>query len=559
MYIESRNTVVKHVRDAKIQYYDRKFDNADQKSTFKTTNSLLKRDTESLPPSDDIQQTCDDFSSYFRDKIDNILDTISSKCVYIPQLSNDATPVLLSSRLTTFTPAIEAEVERVILAAPSKSCSLDVIPTWLLKKTLPAHIDVLTNIINKTLIDGVVLSSTREAVVSPLLKKTSLDPSILKNYRPVSNLSFMGKVVERLVLSRLNIHIDLNNLSEIHQSAYKQKHSTETALIKVQSDISRYLDKSKAVLLVLLDLSAAFDTINHMRLTHTLKVHFGVDGRALEWFDSYLRGRTQRVTISNLSSLPSNVVNGVPQGSVLGPVLFATYTSPLQAIIESHGVIYHKYADDLQLLIPYDPASCDSRDSAWLKMSNCITDVEHWMTHNFLQLNADKTEIINFQSRYHLQNFSSPALKIGDAFIKPQASVRNLGVMFDQHLSMNDQVTTVIKACNFHLRNISYARQYLSDKACQTAVQALVVARFDYCCSLLGNISAAQIQRLQRVQNRAARLITRTGRFEHITPVLAKLHWLPIHLRIQFRLLVYTYTCIHGLAPVYLANMLSHY
>ena len=180
-------------------------------------------------------------------------------------------------------------------------------------------------------------------------------------------------------------------------------------------------------------------------------------------------------------------------------------------------------------------------------MSNCISDVEYWMNHNFLQLNADKTEIINFQSRHHLKNFGTRALKVGDILITPSASVRNLGVIFDEHLTMHDQVTTTIKACNYHLRNISHARKYLTSSACQTAVQSLVMSRLDYCCSLLANISKGQTQRLQAVQNRAARLITQTGRHEHITPVLAGLHWLPIHLRIQFRIIVYAYPWGSGL------------
>ena len=440
-----------------------------------------------------------------------------------------------------------------------RSCVLDTVPTWLLKKSLPAHIAILSEVVNKSLNEGTVLSSSREAVVVPLLKKPTLDTSHLKNYRPVSNLTFTGKIIERLVLSRLNGHISNNNLSEDHQSAYKLHHSTETALLKVHSDISGYLDQSKAVLLVLLDLSAAFDTIDHHILIDLLEHRLGVVGCALNWFRSYLSGRSQRISIGKCSSRPRALVQGVPQGSVLGPALFSAYTSPLQAVIEHHDVHYHKYADDLQLYISYDPSKAESRDEAWVTMGKCIIDVESWMTENHLQLNKEKTEVLNIQSKHQLRRFGNQALTVSDLPLQPTSCVRNLGVMFNQHLGMHDQVSAIVRACNFHLRNIGRVRRYLSDAACQSAIQSLVIARMDYCCSLLVNIPISEIRRLQVVQNRAARLITMTNPREHITPVLANLHWLPVHLRIHFRVLVHTYKSIHDLAPAYLSDMLCQY
>ena len=459
--------------------------------------------------------------------------------------------------LSTFRPASPEELDKCI-AAPQKSCMLDVIPTWL-KKTLLVHIPILTRVINITLRDGEVLPSTREAVVSPLLKKATPDPTVLKNYRPVSNLSFIGKIIERLVLVRLNEHIDDNDLSEACQSAYRRKHSTETALIKVQSDIAIHLERSQAVLLVLLDLSAAFDTIDHTTLLNTIQDLYGVEGSALKWFQSYLSSRNQRVRIACESSSSRTLANGVPQGSVLGPILFCMYTSPLRKVIDGHGVHYHNYADDMQLYLPYNPSCTDSRNKALEIMSKCIADVELWMTRNFLQLNRDKTEYINFQSPHQLKRFGSPELTVGDISVNPSSSVRNLGVVLDHHLSMRDQVTAVVRSCNLHLRNISHARPYLTDNACQTAVQSLVISRLDYCCSLLSGLPSCQIRRLQLVQNRAARLITLSPSRDHITPVLENLHWLPIYMRVQFRILVYIYKCLHDLAPPYLAEMVTPY
>jgi hypothetical protein len=312
------------------------------------------------------------------------------------------------------------------------------------------------------------------------------------------------------------------------------QHSTETALLKVHSDIAGYMDTNKAVLLVLLDLSAAFDTIHHDHLLATLHSSFGIDGIVLTWFQSYIRGRSQSVSIGGVSSKTVDITFGVPQGSVLGPVLFSLYTKPLQQIIEKHRVEYHKYADDVQLYISYDP---DNTRRAANIMCNCIIDIKNWMIENYLQLNDDKTELINIMSPYHLRTWGNVSVALDSITICPSVYIKNLGVFFDQYMTMGAQVSAVTKSSNYHLRNIGKVRKYLSTDACKTAVQTLVVSRLDYCSALLSGITVQQVTRLQLTLNKAARLITLTPRSEHITSVLAYLHWLPCRLRIQFRIL----------------------
>mgnify|MGYP000509554728 CR=1 FL=1 len=176
----------------------------------------------------------------------------------------------------------------------------------------------------------------KEALISPLLKKSSLEP-IFKNFRPVSNLSFVSKLVEKVVASQLKKHMMENNLLQKYQSAYRPGHSTETALMKVQNDILCAVDKQRVVLLVLLDLSAAFDTVDHCILLKRLSSSIGISGTALSWLTSYLQKRTQCVVINGVTSANSEMKYGVPQGSVLGPLLFTIYTKPLARILENMG------------------------------------------------------------------------------------------------------------------------------------------------------------------------------------------------------------------------------
>ena len=182
--------------------------------------------------------------------------------------------------------------------------------------------------------EGVFPSAFKTAHVIPLLKKPSLDKNNLKNYRPVSNLSFISKVVEKVVASRLLTHVELNDLSNPNQSAYNKNHSTETTLLKITNDITTKMEKKRATVLTLSDLSAAFDTIDHAALLKLLSSWFGISGIALDWIQSYLYDRGQTVKIGENLSDSYTIKFGVSQGSVLGPILFTLYTTPLSSIIK---------------------------------------------------------------------------------------------------------------------------------------------------------------------------------------------------------------------------------
>ena len=189
------------------------------------------------------------------------------------------------------------EIQKVIKSSPDKSCELDPITTWLLKSCLPEGLPFLTKIINFFLETGYVPASYKSSLIRPLLKKQGLDQNMLKNYRPLSNLPFASKVLEKVVSSRIEEHLISNNLHGQHQSAYRKFHSTETALLKVQNDILQSLDKNNVTVLVMLDLSAAFDTTDHKTLLHHLEDMFGIAGKPLERMTSDLSGRYQTVTI----------------------------------------------------------------------------------------------------------------------------------------------------------------------------------------------------------------------------------------------------------------------
>ena len=462
--------------------------------------------------------------------------------------------------LTEFGAVTEDDILDHIKKSPAKSSVLDPIPTWFIKQNAELFVPVITRIANTSLTTGVFPKSLKHAVITPIIKKQSLNPEVLKNYRPVSNIPYISKVIEKHALKTINSYIANNDLGDALQSAYRPAHSTETALLKVKSDIMQCLSNRKGVFLVLLDLSAAFDTVNHDILLNRLKSDLGIGGAVLQWFQSYLTGRSTCVGIDGVFSDVKPLKYGVPQGSMVGPVCFNIYTSQIGSIIKKYPqLLYHIYADDIQLYTHFNPADPVSINTALSQLSSCIFDIKTWMTRNMLQLNDSKTEFFVALSHHLWNNMSPVLLRVGDDFISPADNVRNLGVIFDNRMTMATHIKTLCRNLNFQLRNIGRIRRFLDHDTCHLVVRALVLSRVDYGNALLLGANTTDIQRLQRIQNWAAKLICRVTKSDHATPCLRKLHWLPIRERIDFKILTYVYKCLYGTAPSYLSSLFSLY
>ncbi len=256
---------------------------------------------------------------------------------------------------------------------------------------------------NRSFAEGKFPTSFKHATVTPLLKKPSLDKNSPSSYRPISNLIFISKILERLCLARIQSHILSSPNFNQFQSAYRRHYSTETSLLYTLSNIFRSSDSGKSTLLISLDLYAAFDTIDHHTLISHLNTSFGLSGSVLNWFSSYLSNRTQSVCIGRYSSKPHPCTTGVPQGSVLGPLLFKTYTSPIAAIARSFNICQQQYADDTQLWIALSPADLASSITS---LTSCLLALQTWFCQNGMALNPDKTEAILFGTRQRLLSFS---------------------------------------------------------------------------------------------------------------------------------------------------------
>ena len=347
-----------------------------------------------------------------------------------------------------------------------------------------------------------------------------------------------------------------SNLNEKMQSAYRAFHSTETALTRVQSDILMSLDNKRSVLLILLDLSAAFDTIDHNILFNLLSSRLGVKGTVLKWFKSYLTKRTQSIAINGKLSSPATLHYGVPQGSVLGPLLYTIYTLPLGNLLRQCNIPHHFYADDTQLYLSCESGNAESLADTLLQLEHCVTCIKSWMVNAKLKLNDEKTEVIMITSPHCRNKLSLSNFQVDNTNVIPASSVRNIGAIFDNSMSMKTHINNVCKSVSFHLHNIGKVRKYITRKACEQLVHSLVSSRIDYANSLLFGVPESQTKRLQHLFSIAARIITLSSKTDHITPILRTLHWLPVKQRIVYKILLLTFKSLHGQGPEYLEELL---
>ena len=321
------------------------------------------------------------------------------------------------------------------------------------------------------------------------------------------------------------------------------------------------LDKKSKAILLLLDLSAAFDTVQHAALLKKLEMQYGIKDTALSWFRSYLTDRSTSVKIGDARSRPIKVDIGVPQGSILGPLLFIMYTKDLQAIADKYNLGIHLFADDTQI---YTCFETETLQSVTKRLQDCIGDIKNWMRMNYLKLNADKTEIIVIHTRadrtpnpseFVLERNDDPIASAGE--IQSAASARNLGIWIDSTLSMSSHISKVVQACNIQLLNLWRIAKKLPKQLKVKLVHTLIHSRLDYGNALLYGATDKDIAKLQKVQNSAVRFVYGTRKWRGVTEMRKELHFLPIRSRIHFKICLMTYKTINGQAPSYMKEMIS--
>ena len=303
-------------------------------------------------------------------KIRKIRDTLDTHPKFKPSQHNS------SKSFANFTELVKDEVEK-IMSMSTKSCTLDILPTKVLKDIIKPLLPLPKKIINLSLTEGLFVEEWKVSIIHPLLKKLGLD-LISKNYRPVSNLPFLSKVVEKSALKQFIKHCDDNSLCPTYQSAYRKNYSCNTALVKLFDDQMCLMEQQKVNLLVAIDLPAAFDMVDHGILIDVLDIAFNVWGKSLDWFNSYLYPRSCKVNIGE---------------SLCGPVLYNAYASTMNTVVQP-AIVIHAYAEDHALRKEFNSSIPQEEVETAKSLSKSLDKIKDWINSCHLKMNSDKTEVI---------------------------------------------------------------------------------------------------------------------------------------------------------------------
>lgn len=570
MLLNIQESVCTKLADMKrTSYYQKAI--ADRAGDQRALFSLVSELTDSSPTSPTPDYSTDDIvardlNTSFVDKISNIHLSISKNANTLPitnkkkitekNISKKNSTININTLLSDFALTTEKELADILSSSKFSTSDLDPLPPSVLKECIQTLLPFLVVLVNYSLKQGSIDGLT-EAVIRPLLKKAGLDPNIFSNLRPISNLTFISKLIERVVNIRISDHMKANNLDCPSQYGYKKHHSTETLLVHFLNEIMVAVDSKSGVVVLIIDLSAAFDTVSHSLLLNILFREIGLRGNALRWFKSFLLNRSQRVKVGDTLSEPLELSFGVPQGSVLGPVLFNIYIRSIAKVFARFGFSHHGYADDNTGSNPFN--SLFQYNVLLESIPDLLSEIKEWMDNHYLKLNTLKTEIIVFGSK----SFLDTELSINGTFtnsgkcIRFNDIVKYLGVNLDNTLTLTPHINSITSACYLYLRKIRSIRKYLSQKDTETLIHAFISSRLDVCNSLFFGLPKYSLLKLQRVQNAAVRTIFSLKKRESVSDHITSLHWLTVDQRVAFKILLLVFKCLNMMAPHPLIDLLK--
>ena len=537
------------------------------KQLYKKLNKLLGQGESILPDSCNDELLAENFKNFFTSKIKNIRENIISQSSGIP--NNTSVEFSPPCELVKFNTITVDQLKDIVFSLPNKNSPLDEVPIWLLKECFEELSPTILTFVNKSIETGIFPDALKHAYVIPVIKDREGDHDSLKNYRPISNLSTLSKILEKTIQIQLNKYLVENSLYCEVQSGYRAGHSCETLLIKLTDDVIADADKNNIVAMLLLDLSAAFDAIDHSMLLNKLKDVYGLKDSALKWFQTYLSNRSFSVRINESNSSIEIILYGVPQGSILGPILFVLYTKELSAIALKYNINLRLYADDSTVYVKLDPKNMDEIHAVITKTELCLSEMGIWMNQNYLKLNEDKTQLVLLGKPLILNKVSSDTITINfngnlieNVILGSKGTSdlgKALGIKLNNDISMKRQILSVKQSCFSVLRNLRNIKEFLDEDTKLMLVKSLILSKVDFCNALYTNIPHYQINELGKIINASLRFIYNLKFRDHISTYYVKAHILPIKYRIQYKCCLMVHKCIHNVAPIYLKNMISYH
>ena len=552
-YRSMRNKTTSLLRESKRNYYFKQIDEnkSDSGKLWKTLKSSLSLNKKGIN-ADCIEtngkilhskrEISQGFAKYFRSAVAKIRASLSY-LFFQPQSS----PIQVNTSFKFSTISFDFVCNELRNIKKNKSTGLPNMPARMLKDGCHILAKPLTDMMNRSLAEGSIPTEWKHATVTPIFKSGSkTDPS---NYRPISVLAVFSKILERAVHRMVYAYLQENKFLSMQQSGFRPLHSTTTCLTDITNSLLSNMDKRQLTGMVFLDLAKAFDTLDHTKMLQKLS-NLGFSSSAVQWFNAYLSDRTQSIKVDNVLSDPLPIQYGVPQGSILGPLLFIIYINNISSVVNYCRV--QLYADDTLLYV-----SSPSVNVIESKLSEDLERIITWLNGNYLFLNYEKTKVMLVGTHQRLSkvtNFTIRAMDADDQQITLERVYvfKYLGVILDPALTWNDHIDYVAKKISSRLGLLRRSRKILPRQACVILYNAMILPLFDYCCVIWDSCGKTNQQYLDKLQKRAAGIIE--GHRVNQTDLIHTLSWQSLKLRRAYHICLLVHKCLNNMAPEYLLD-----